>query len=573
MIEFETITVKNFFSYGNYPTTIQLNRDSTTLVVGKNGAGKSTILLDGIFFALFGKPYRKVTKGLMVNSLNKGGTIVELIFNTKGSTYKVIRGIKPNLFEIEKDGEKLDNTVKNKDLQNFLEEDILKLNIRTFGQTVVLGSSSYIPFMQLDSSKRREIVDDVLNVAVFTTMSDLAKEDLSITNKELSKLDTSYQIAKNEAKSQKSIIDLIEVNKDEVAKGYQLEIDSLEKLIECTLADIGLELEEIASQNQCFVDVPTSSSVINAQVVAIEEQIRQAEKRSLNIEHMTKCSTCLQEVGATHKDELVKKINEKINDLKTQVNELKKDLPDILSKEDTNNSLTQRIQDLKFSIELKKRDVSNNRAHIAKIKSQLREIEDAGNTKVLVEKDKLKELVKEVRSIKESMDALSKTKAVQELSVKLLKDNGIKASVVKEYIPIFNALINQNLKEYGFDIQFSLDETFNEIIKSRGREDFTYHSFSEGEKEKIDYSIMLALRKIAITKNAAHINVLNLDEILDGSLDQDSRNVTLDILSKDVDKSNIFVISHTESNPGFYDSILFVEKKGDFSTIRLDNSN
>ena len=193
MIEIEKITVKNFCSYGNHPTTINLNKESKTLVVGKNGSGKSTILLDGIFFALFGKPYRKITKNQLVNNLNNGKTLVELFFNVKGSNYIVRRAIKPNLFEIEKDGVKLENTVKNKDPQEYLEEHILKLNIRTFGQTVVLGSSSYIPFMQLDASKRREVNDDVLGVAVFTIMSDMAKEDLSITLKNLQKLDTEYE--------------------------------------------------------------------------------------------------------------------------------------------------------------------------------------------------------------------------------------------------------------------------------------------------------------------------------------------------------------------------------------------
>lgn len=571
MIEFETITVKNFCSYGNYPTSIQLNKDATTLVVGKNGAGKSTILLDGIFFVLFDKPYRKVTKGQLVNSINKGGTIVELTFNTKNSKYLIRRGIKPNLFEIEKDGKKLDNTVRNKDLQSHLEEDILKLNIKTFGQTVVLGSSSYVPFMQLDAAKRREVVDDVLGVSVFTTMSDLAKEDLSITNKELQKIDTEYQICKNNSIMQKNLITVMESNKDDIIEGYKSDIGGFkEDIHNLELLNENL-LDKIENEKKNIVDVTESSSSLESEKVRLLSSLQTANKKVQEFEHMAKCPTCFQQVEDLHKDTLLTRVNDKIQQLEEAICQIDKKLPDVYLKEESNFKASTNIQYYKSSIEENNREINRFRNQIKSIEQKLNDISSDNDSKIQTEKDKLKQLITEAKSLKKTIDELQQTKAIQELSVKLLKDNGIKASIVKEYLPIFNSLVNQNLKEYGFDIQLSLDENFKESINSRGRENFSYYSFSEGEKEKIDYSIMLALRKIAITKNAAHINVLNLDEILDGSLDQESRNVTLDILSRDVDKSNIFVISHTESNPGFYDTILCVEKKGDFSTIKVDN--
>lgn len=566
MITFKTIRAKNFGSYGNYPTEIDLCNFDTTLVVGKNGSGKSTLLLDGIFFALFNKPYRKITKGLLVNSINKGSTLVELDFETKGSKYTVRRGIKPNLFEIEKDGEVLDQNVLSKDAQEYLENDILQTNPKTFGQTSVLGSSSFVPFMQLPAAGRREVVDDVLDVHVFTRMSDLAKEDLSITNKELIKKENELQIVKNKFSSQKAIVNLLNENQNDI-------IDQLTDRVKVYRDDIrksdieidGLRGEILQLENQKIILSDDKNEV--SRNTKLSGELMVLNKVLNQIDSLDKCPTCFQDVDKTHKEKVrvetlaaIQKIEPELAAVKMLLDKNAEDLKN-------NESINRKIQGHLFAIKSLEKSIASMKDDIEDLETKVKNAKSNSSTKIDIEKKILKEYASVGKQLTKDIDALKEDNAIQELSVKLLKDNGIKASIVKEYLPIINSLINQNLMQYGFDVNFILDENFDERIVSRSRENFVYNSFSEGEKEKIDYSIMLALRKVGASKNATNINILVLDEILDGSLDKESRAITLDILTREMEESNVFVISHTESQPTFYERVLHVEKRGDFSYI------
>lgn len=564
MIEFEQISVKNFCSYGNNPSTIILNKDSNTLVVGKNGRGKSTILLDGVFFALFGKPYRKVTKSQLVNSINNGGTLVEIVFNTRGSKYIVRRGIKPNLFEVVKDGDIIDSNVMSKDLQEHLEQDILQLNIKTFGQTTVLGSTSYTPFMQLDAAKRREVVDDVLAVGVYTKMSKLAKEDLDITSKEITNTNHQIEIIKNSILSQKKLIDVMSSNRETVIQQFRDQLEELDRSIELTQDELNKVEDEISS---IVVPEDLGYDTIIADLRKLKNSVSSIQQKVDDIESLTSCPTCLQRVSDEHKQIIKDKSSPKIRDMTDQITDLEAKLVEAKKVRDVIDELTQRLEVLRQQKRDLQRDLSSSTNRRKTVEASLTDASESNAAGIEAEKTKMEDLAKQGKALVSSLSDLKVRKSTQELAVQLLKDNGIKARVVKEYLPVINTLINKYLKGYEFDINFELDENFNETIKSRGRQGFSYHSFSEGEKEKIDYAIMLALRQIAASKNAAHINILILDEILDGSLDEESRSATLNMLSQDVEKSNIFVISHTESNPGYYDTIIKVDKKGDFSFL------
>jgi len=566
MIEFTKIVVKNFGSYGNTPTTIDLNKVDNTLVVGKNGKGKSTILLDGVFFVLFNKPYRKVTKTQLINSINKSGTLVEIYFTTRGSDYKVVRGIKPNIFAIEKDGEVLDTNVLSKDLQEYLEQDILQLNIRTFSQTVVLGSTSYIPFMQLDASKRREVVDDVLDVWVYTRMAENAKEDLSLTNRELNDVSHRYDLTKAEAVSIHKLLGVMKENKDgallQMRQDRQALVD-LKAVEEDNCSTFVAEISKLKS----LLHPLDGLSETKSRHQGIVKNIGSLETKIKDIENLTTCPTCLQKVGDEHKHAFNDKVLVKLDDLKTQRDQLQTELDHFYTAEKENHSIQLQIDELEGNLKKSRWSISSIEKDIANIDARIKEATTNNNDKIEEETRRLKELIAENKTLSKKIDELREKKAILELSVKLLKDSGIKAAIVKEYLPVLNSLINEYLSAYNFDINIELDQTFSEKINSRGRENFSYHSFSEGEKEKIDYAIMLALRKIAASKNASNINILILDEILDGSLDEESRSATLSLLTDGNEKSNIFVISHTESNPGYYDRILKVDKRGDFSFI------
>lgn len=566
MIEFKTITVKNFGSYGNHPTTINLNTHNNTLVVGKNGKGKSTILLDGIFFVLFNKPYRKVTKTQLINSINKSGTIVEICFDTRGSSYKVTRGIKPNVFVIEKDGEVLDSNVLSKDLQDHLEQDILQLNLRTFSQTVVLGSTSYIPFMQLDASKRREVVDDVLDVWVYSRMAENAKDDLSVTNKEITSVSHQFDLTKAEAVAIHKLLSVLKDNKTQLVDQIREDILSLEALKR-------IEADKIQSLERSIMDLEAKIELVDgykeatAKLQSISHQIRVLESKGKELDSLVMCPTCLQKVDDNHKHLVSKKTDAKLESLKEELGVVKETLESLDKIQQSNMAYQKSIDDLRSDIRFSNKEMSRIDADLQQLRTRLVDASADSEERINEETDKLKSIIAENKNQAKKLEELREKKAIQELSVKLLKDSGIKAAIVKEYLPVLNGLINEYLTAYNFEINFTLDDTFSETVQSRGRENFSYHSFSEGEKEKIDYAIMLALRKIAASKNASNINVLVLDEILDGSLDEESRSATLQLLTEGNEKSNIFVISHTESNPGYYDRILKVDKRGDFSYI------
>lgn len=561
---FNSIKVKNFLSYGNAPTTWDLSRHSRTLVVGKNGHGKSAVLLDGICFALFGKPYRKVTKGQLVNSINKKDCSVEIEFRTNGKDYKIVRGIKPNVLKIFENGTELDEEAANGDTQEFIEKQIIKLNFKTFCQVVILGKAAFIPFMKLNAAQRREVVDDVLDVSVYTTMLQVLKEDIAAVNKEVSSVEQKIELAKQATVSQKKIIALLEENKEEKIAEIDLAIHERQEYVETLNAG----LVKVRESKSLIVPPPAPSLVdleeCKAVVATSRAEIKRNDQISSRVSGIETCPTCLQGVSHDHrhgiKEELDRSNQEhytKIDEMNVSIVKIEQQIKVFGEYEEKLELLDNEIKNINSALASEAGKISALLAQKEKITSESGRLDE--------EKEALKKIASGALQLVQERAKLKSKQLMQEVSLVMLKDTGIKASVIKEYLPVLNKLINYYLGIFNFYADFNLDENFDETIKSRGRDDFTYESFSEGQKEKINYAILFALRQLAALKNSASINLLVLDEVLDGSLDPESRDAFLSLLESQLPDSNVFVISHSEANPGIYDAMIKVELRGDFS--------
>ena len=556
MIIFKTVSIKNFLSYGNAFTTWQLDKDKSTLIVGRNGHGKS-VLLDAVCFGLFGKPFRNINKPQLINSINQKACVVELEISVNGVAYKIVRGMKPNVFDIYREQKMLDQEAAMKDMQTYLEQQILKLNFKTFCQVVILGSASYTPFMQLPAHQRREIVEDVLDIGIFSKMNALLKDRTAGTKEELRIIDVKVDSAKKETQSQKRIIDLIEKNKSSRISEINAEISVLQEELAVVNNSISLLVAPNYDENNLIRE--KYNTVVDS-IDSLKSAATQMQTKLAKLEKLKECPTCMQGISHEHKHHIKDmfekdgaSISEKLEEQFPSLAELG-ELLETAEKAERYYSvkqkeLTDEKTDLDKSILYKKNQIKNLK-------------EDSGDLDE--EKEKMKLIAGEALKLISRRNELSEEKQLQEVSQVLLKDNGIKTAIIKEYLPVLNKLINKYLTVFDFFVNFNLDESFNEIIKSRGRDEFSYASFSEGEKKRIDLAILLAFRQVAAMKNSAKVNLLIFDEIQDGALDLEARAKFNDLLESMVG-SNVFVISHTDTSPDAYDAVIKVEKRGDFS--------
>jgi DNA repair exonuclease SbcCD ATPase subunit len=563
VIIFKTISLKNFLSYGNVPTVWNLNKSPTTLVVGKNGSGKSGSLTDSICFALFGKPYRTINKPQLVNSINGKNCVVELEMSVNGTPYKIIRGIKPNIFEIYCDGKKLDQDAAMKDMQEYLETNIIKLNFRTFCQVVILGSAGFTPFMKLTSAARREVIEDVLDIGIFSKMNTLLKERISSTKEELKLISIQLDSVKSETESQKKIIQLIKNTHTSRLNELSTEIEQLQNQILVHKKQIDAISNKIPEEYKLkYTQNSKELNSIQDEISDLNFEINQSVNTISKIESMNKCPSCLQGISYEHKNHVKETFGKTVSDLKTKIESMRKHEQDllnfILEYENIQNEYNSIISENKQLASIILKQIQEKQNTIEKIKSDTGDID-----KELII---LKEIAnKGIRLIQREKE-LKLEKNLQDISQILLKDSGIKTAIIKEYLPALNSLINKYLSAFDFFVNFNLDENFNEVIKSRGRDEFSYASFSEGEKKRLDLAILLAFRQIAAMKNSAKINLLIMDEAVDSSLDLDARAKFTELLDTMKD-SNVFVISHTDTSPDAYSSLIRVEKVGDFSTF------
>lgn len=569
MIAFKTISYQNFLSTGNVPNVIQLNRSTSTLIIGKNGEGKSTIL-DALTFALFGKPFRNINKPQLCNSINQKNCLVELEFEIGTTSYKIRRGIKPNLFEIFCDGKMMNQDAAVKDYQKILEQQILKLNYKTFTQVVILGSASFVPFMQLPQTQRREVIEDILDISVFSTMNQILKERMNETKELLQSIDNKITISKTTAESQKKIIASLVSSKKEQVDSILTQISSNEEEIKKNTEVVTNLLEQIQKLTKECEDVnklKKDANELNKLRAKLSTNKEKIEETLSFFEENTICPSCSQGIPHEHKDSIIKDIQSQCSSIDEK----------IITLEEANNRLQERQAKLdELNSEILSLNIlvnSTNATNMTlneqnkKLEKQIKEAK-SDTSNIDAERKKLSEIVEEAMKLLEKKKELNEQRIIEDVSYNLLKDTGIKTAIIREYLPVMNKLINSYLNAMDFYVHFELDESFNEIIKSRHRDEFSYASFSEGEKMRIDLAILFTWRHIAKMKNSINTNLLILDEIFDSSLDNSGTDYFLSIMNAFGEKSNVFVISH-KGDQLFdkFHSVIKFEKKGNFSVI------
>ena len=566
-IHFEKVRYKNILSTGDSWTEIPLDNNKSTLIVGENGAGKST-MLDAICFALYGKPFRRINKPQLVNSINQKGLMVELEFKVGASRYVVKRGIKPNIFEIWRDGEILNQDAAARDYQAYLEQNILKLNFKSFGQVVVLGSSTFVPFMQLPAASRREVIEDLLDIQIFTVMNTLLKERI-IANKE-SVTDIKYKI------------DILE-SKIESAKDHN---ESIRKIKETEVSRIKERVKEqldiIQSEEQLIDDVSVKMDDLIASISdkqaerkrlddldkidsKLDTKFRQISKEVKFYENHDNCPTCKQGIEHEFKEQTTLSHMDKIREIEDARRQ-------IAERREKHTSRLSCISDIEDEISKLHLNISEHRANVKFAKNTLKgikkELEDAEQEVETIDTSTINKLEQDLKDHHSTQQSLFDDRETLSVVASMLKDGGIKTRIIKQYVPIMNKLINKYLAAMDFFVQFELDENFNETIKSRFRDVFSYASFSEGEKLRIDLALLFTWRAVSKLRNSVSTNLLIMDEIMDSSLDNAGTEEFLKIINELTADSNIFIISHKgDQLYDKFDNVVRFEKVKNFSRM------
>jgi len=566
MIIFKTIRYKNFLSSGNSFTEISLNQHKSTLVVGHNGAGKST-MLDALSFALFGKPHRKIMKSQLVNSINGKQTVVEIEFTIGQANFKIIRGIKPNIFEIWKDTVMINQSSHANEYQKILEQNILKLNHKSFHQVVVLGSSSFIPFMQLNAGHRRDVIEDLLDINIFSKMNTILKEKNSILKDKIVTVTNNTNIVKSKIEQQskyiRDIAALTEENKKKYEKQVKRAQERIQKLQEDN-SDLSKDIENNTALDE-LQKLQRKKNDIISEIAQTKQEMKTIAKRGMFLENNDTCPTCDQQID--NKDALMIKAKNEAYQVQSTLN-LTQDYSSQIDRK------IKAVEDIIADITEKTNNMNANNREIQSLNESNNELRTYLEGEVSADLSEARTDLEKLNSDKEDLFE-EKLKVNEQLGynsviAEMLRDTGIKTKIIKQYLPAINKLVNQYLQVLDFFVHFNLDENFNETIRSRHRDDFTYDSFSEGEKQRIDLSLLFTWRQIAKMKNSVSTNLLVLDETFDSSLDHDGIENLLKILyTLDAD-SNTFIISHKgDILDGKFESKIEFAKDKNFSKMKI----
>ncbi len=573
MITFETIRWKNFLSTGDQWTEIDFCESPSTLIVGNNGAGKST-MLDALCFALFGKAFRKINKPQLVNSINEKSCKVEVTFSIGKDDYRVFRGIKPNVFELYKNNKLVDQDAATKDTQKYLEQSVLKLNFKSFTQVVILGSSTFVPFMQLTAAHRREVIEDLLDINIFSNMNTLLKDRVRTAQSQSRDCDHLLHIAEERVFSQEKLIgSLSEVNESRQKEKQERIISNQEMILkeQKEKSDYELELETVQSELNGVQEHKELLNSLRQSQSDINSELKSAAKELKFFKTHDECPTCSQEIEKAFKNAVIGGLEGKGKKLTKEFKGLTEQIADAVSVVENMENVSKQCYELRSRISRCEKEVVRLEFENLNINKELIELQT--NTPNLdKEKSSLVEFEDQLKSTKEDCGKISKTLDEYQVVQSLLKDSGIKSQIIKKYVPIFNNLINKYLQSMDFFVNFTLDEEFNEVIKSRFRDEFSYASFSEGEKQKIDLALLFTWREVARMKNSVATNLLILDEVFDSSLDASATSELLAILRSLGNGTNLFVISHKGEIlvDKFLRTIKF-EKVNDFSKMSDDS--
>ena len=566
MITFQKIRWRNFLSTGNQFTEVELNQHRTNLVVGTNGAGKSTVL-DALTFALFNKPYRKINKPQLVNTTNERECVVEIEFTINTRQYLVRRGIKPSVFDIVVNGTPLHREADDRAMQRILEENILKLNYKSFTQIVILGSSTFVPFMQLTSSNRREVIEDLLDIRIFSAMNNILKDNLKEKKSQVKSLDLKKETLKDKMKMQKEFIEELENRGHANINANKEKIITLDKEVGVYMeenAKIEEEIRKFTKEQEEVTDAGKKLVKLNNLRGKISQKVSTITKEHKFFNENTVCPTCTQSIEEEFRLNRITDAQNKAKELKEGYEELENTIKFEQERERQFTDLSQEITNLTHGISQNNTRISLNQRQIRDLEHEIQTItENLANRNS--EHEKLEEFRENLQKTIEDLSDKKQEIVYHDFAYSLLKDDGVKTKIIKKYLPFINQQVNRYLQMMEFYINFQLDEEFNETVKSPIHEDFSYSSFSEGEKMRIDLSLLFTWREVARVKNSANTNLLIMDEVFDSSLDGFGTDEFLKIIRYVIKDANIFVISHKQDMLDKFESVIKFDKIKGFS--------
>ena len=569
MIKFKKIKWKNFLSTGGQFTEIDFTKSSSTLIVGENGAGKSTIL-DAICFVLFNKPFRNINKPQLMNTINGKLLVVEVEFSIGNKDYRIVRGMKPGVFEIYCNDLLLNQDAAARDYQKYLEESILKLNYKSFTQIVILGSASFTPFMQLSLGYRREIIEDILDIQIFTVMNAVLKDKSNDIKARITEIENEITLGKNKVKLQQQYIATLENDMQKKVEDVQKRILDTTNEISQLNAELSREQESEATLKSSIsdsVEKRNKRTEMGTLLKKLSERVKQQESSIQFYHDNDVCPTCSQNLDGHLKDSAVALHTHKREEVETAIQTLTGQLEAIETRLNEINDIEDKIAEHTSNIVRQQSKIIAAQTYIQKLQEELT-VDDTGTTNINDEKTKLKALAKEVVDSANNRSKLIEDKHYLDIAGVLLKDTGIKTKIIRQYLPVINKLVNKYLTAMDFFVHFELDESFNEVIKSRHRDEFSYASFSEGEKQRIDLALLFTWRTIAKMKNSASTNLLLLDEVFDSSLDTNGTDYVMNLLNTIGEDTNVFVISHKgDQLLDKFKSVIKFQKYQNFSRI------
>ena len=566
MIIFKTIRWKNFLSTGDQWTEINFQHSDTNLIIGTNGAGKST-MLDALTFSLFNKPFRKINKSQLINATNERDCLVEVVFDLNGREYLVRRGIKPNIFEIDVDGTVMNKQADDRSMQKILEETILKVNYKSFTQIVILGSSTFVPFMQLSGSNRRDVIEDLLDIRIFSAMNHLIKEKMREQREKIKSLTFKKDNVKDKIQMQKSFIkELEDQGKNSITENEKKKDSLSDEICVLIMKTEGLEdsVYGLTEQQKELIGTGEKLLKLNNLKGKLSQKVSTITKEHKFFSDNVTCPTCTQSIEESFR------LN-KINDVQTKARELKKGFEDLEKSIKTEQDRERHFNNLSKEITKLNHDISQNNTKISGFQRQIRDLESEIQTIAErfknrnTENEKLTEFK---TNLKETMSDLSEVRDEvlhYDFAYSLLKDDGVKTKIIKKYLPFINSQVNRYLQLMDFYINFNLDEEFNETIKSPIHEDFSYSSFSEGEKMRIDLALLFTWREVARVKNSVNTNLLIMDEVFDSSLDGFGTDEFMKIIRYIIKGANIFIISHKTELSDKFETVIKFDKIKVFS--------